>query len=297
MTGKNPVLNFVRAATGWKPCIAAEDLVLRGSRLVLVVHGYNNDEDEASKSYAVLFELLQKMVPNQDVLRSIWEVYWPGYVTVGAKKRTLLSALSYPAQVRKAVLIGRALARFLSSVAVDRAPVEVLFIAHSLGCRVVLETLRDLSDNADISVKAICLMAAAVPVAHIIPNGRLRRAADAAEKRYILHSPADTVLRRYFRAGQLGDHSSQAVGRFGNFWILLLLTPKKPGKDGGDYYDVSSPTTTMCPPGPSAPAPGAGRPLAYRFRCTSTKPTFIGGLGFSQESDRKKQFSLGDCII
>jgi hypothetical protein len=261
VTGKHPALNFVRDGMGFRTSVAARDVVLRGSRLVLVVHGYNNNEDEASKSYDVLFEILGTLVPSPEVLRSIWEVYWPGYVRVGAKKRTLLSALSYPMQVRKAVRIGRALARFLSSVAFDRQPMDVLFIAHSLGCRVVLEAIRGLSEDSGISVKAICLMAAAVPVAHVSASGSLRHAADTAEKRYILHSPADRVLRRYFRAGQLGDRSSEAVGRFGNprsFWDLRLTNVQDTGLDHGDYY---SGVPKADPLGASRTAPMIGRLL------------------------------------
>ncbi|HTB11830.1 MAG TPA: alpha/beta hydrolase [Bryobacteraceae bacterium] len=238
MTGKHPVLNFVPDPPGWKVNVPPESMVLYGSRLVLIVHGYNNDEDEAAHSYDILFESLRELVPNPDVLRSVWEVYWPGYVNISGKKRTALSAFSYPAQVRKAVRIGRALGSFLNSVAVGRESMEVLFVAHSLGCRVVLETIRNLS-TANVSVKAICLMAAAVPVTHVSSAGALRPAADAAEKRYILHSPADTVLKRYFRAGQLGDSWSEAVGRFGNprsYWDVRLSNNVNTGLDHGEYY-------------------------------------------------------------
>ena len=119
---------------------------------------------------------------------------------------------------------------------------DVLFIAHSLGCRIVLETIQHLSGRRRLNVPGICLMAAAVPTFMVSAGGSLRTAAEYADKRYILHSAADRVLRWAFRPGQFfatGRTWPEAVGRFGNpksFWDRRYENVVETGLDHGEYY-------------------------------------------------------------
>src|SRR6185369_5317013 len=84
---------------------------------------------------------------------------------------------------------------------------EIIFVAHSLGCRVVLEALRELLDGRapdaeSHRVPGVCLMAAAVPTFMVDGNARLAGAAMVPRASYVLHSRADMVLRFTFPSGQ-----------------------------------------------------------------------------------------------
>jgi pimeloyl-ACP methyl ester carboxylesterase len=161
--------------------------------------------------------------------------------------------------VLKTPHVAKALADHLRAVPDLR---EVLFIAHSLGCRVVVETLELLRQPAasgkNLSVPAICLMAAAVPVSSVTAGAPLEVAAKSALKHYILYSPADHVLKWFFRPGQffaLGNQWTQAVGRFGkpescwtNNWQNIVNT----GLNHGEYY-AGRPTLSIFSPSRTAP--------------------------------------------
>jgi hypothetical protein len=109
---------------------------------------------------------------------------------------------------------------------------EVFFIAHSLGCRVVLETLRviaeregDESKKSGIPtrlgapVRGILLMAAAVPYQLCEEGAKkpFRRRDPQRPKDWVIHSKCDGVLHHLFPKGEQahsGD-KSEAVGRHG----------------------------------------------------------------------------------
>jgi pimeloyl-ACP methyl ester carboxylesterase len=96
--------------------------------------------------------------------------------------------------------VADALARYCMGL----GPVEVAFIAHSLGCRVVLETVERLAavQNNAVKVTGAVFMAGAVPVQYLLPFGRLRDAARAIERRYCFYSYLDAVLMLAFPPGQ-----------------------------------------------------------------------------------------------
>lgn len=195
-------------------------------RIVLLVHGYNNDKAQAEASYRDLM----KNLPAEYawVADQIWWFFWPSYVerltgsvtdapiTVmtaeaseeGTESNAPLSIPTYAWQVLKAREVGQALGRYLRGLQRDTdVPTEVVFVAHSLGCRVVLEALRELLDGSTLEnerdrVPSVCLMAAAVPTFMIGEGERLERAARLPQASYVLHSRSDAVLQWAFRGGQ-----------------------------------------------------------------------------------------------
>jgi len=189
-------------------------------RMIVFIHGYNNDRAQAQESY----DIVTKRLPDGD-REAAWEFFWPGFIerlTGASSDRALLlapfrdvrqtesnqviSAASYPLQVHKAKEVGRALGRFLDYVRPD----SLIFVAHSLGCRVALEAIRFLvSDGASrrTAMAGACLMAAAVPTYMVDSSrrgvvGDLRAAAKAIVRSFVLHSTNDLVLRALFRIGQ-----------------------------------------------------------------------------------------------
>ncbi len=190
------------------------------ARMIVFIHGYNNDREQAQSSY----DEVTPRLPDTD-RNAVWEFFWPGFVerltgapsdrplslaprrdTRQTESNQAVSAATYPLQVHKARDVGRALGRFLLAV----RPHSVIFVAHSLGCRVALEAVRFLirdSPSQRAAMTGACLMAAAVPTYMIdsstrAPAGELRDAASAIARSFVLHSTNDLVLRTAFRIGQ-----------------------------------------------------------------------------------------------
>ncbi len=177
------------------------------SRLVLLIHGYNNPVKEATEAYDGFFSLQWQLanLPNGGDFapdRNFVEVFWKGDDWWG------LSPLYYPYAVPNARQTAGALAGILMTLAQQRAEgIEVEVVAHSLGTRLALEMLRYLVANSRITVSRIILFAAATPTfmlqdpAH--PGG-LRRAFDAVVRGGVrsLYSGNDIVLSWAFPVGQ-----------------------------------------------------------------------------------------------
>ena len=192
--------------------------VIRG-RMIVLVHGYNNNKAQAEASY----NAVTHMLPDAD-REAVWEFFWPGFIErlTGALTDTplslavhrderetessyLISALSYHRQVDKSKEVGLALGQFLDSL----RPAAIVFVAHSLGCRVTLEAIRFLVSSGAtkrLALPGACLMAAAVPTylveAPSETEGGLRKAATAITRSFVLHSTNDRVLGFAFPLGQ-----------------------------------------------------------------------------------------------
>jgi hypothetical protein len=189
-----------------------------GQPLILLVHGYNNDTHQAAESYFLmrrnLDHLLRLSGVDEAVRKSfqsrMWELYWPAYAPMRhrafgrprPKYEHVVAPLSYSLEVIRArTAVAGGLAQYLTR----RAPSEVFFIAHSLGCRVVLETIKLLAPvlTSPIQLSGFLLMAGAVPVDMLDLGGLLGPGALRARRRYCLHSWRDTVLLTAFPPGQV----------------------------------------------------------------------------------------------
>ena len=205
------------------------------SRVVVLIHGYNNTFASAGESYAGFTAHLEGL----DAL-TFWPLahfFWPGDKPWGA-----LSRASYPVEIGAARRAARELRLFLATLRGPvGAPVEIAFVAHSLGARLLLELLEDARAHAAVPrVPIAALMAAAVPVARVEPDGVLREAASLPGRAVVFHSEHDAVLRWAFRLGQLAageGFASRAVGRFGEprrgLWAVSVPTPH----GHGEYWE------------------------------------------------------------
>lgn len=208
------------------------------SRLVLLVHGYNNTAAEAAESY-------ERFVENVNVHRlqrhgQVCCLHWPGN-----KKWGIFSALAYPLEIRKAKESAARLARYLADYAAATPggwPLDVTLICHSLGNRLALELVDSLRRHPRIRVPHACLFAAAVPTFRVDPGGSLRAAAEAISRSLVLHSGSDAVLHYAFPLGQtaaLDGVFPTAVGRFGHPGPALWTTCGNMGRHAyghGHYW-------------------------------------------------------------
>ncbi len=196
-----------------------EDEQTRRECLVLV-HGFNNHEGEAAEAY-LGFRRRQcqvfRDVSLEGLEKRLGDTFWPG----DAKwfgPLDWLDFMIYPVAVGvaedAAPLLADLLWRMPNLERVD-------FIAHSLGCRLTLETLTLLQQRGHPAIGRVCLMAAAVPCDMLEPGGHFERTLwnlqIAGTEIRVLHSMMDPVLQFAFPPGQTlaGEPSMRALGRYG----------------------------------------------------------------------------------
>ncbi|HEV2305663.1 MAG TPA: hypothetical protein VGR93_09110, partial [Candidatus Acidoferrales bacterium] len=194
-----------------------------GSQIVFLFHGYNDSLAVARASYA---SFLQNFPGPGNPLHDQWQpaihsCFWPGDKAWGP-----FSFASYPLEIGAAKNSAAVFADFLANLPIPGgATLDIFFIAHSLGNRLVLELLTALENlksagrlSSQIQFKGFCSMAAAVPVSFAEPSGPLFRAATLSATRRTLYSEADTVLHFAFPLGESAAGEGffpTAIGRFG----------------------------------------------------------------------------------
>lgn len=191
-----------------------EDLSAR--HIVVLVHGYNNDREKAERSFDHFSNALRRLAPAAigSAAGPTWGFYWPTRVLGPG---FFLS--TYVSCARRAEATGQALANFLAGTLGPRQSVTI--VGHSMGCRVALEAARQFRKlDADQAprprLRALALMAAAVPEPMCDPAGALFDLRCQGSKEWVFHSTHDMVLLFSFPAGQrLLREPGRAVGRRG----------------------------------------------------------------------------------
>ncbi|WP_442430349.1 DUF726 domain-containing protein [Nitrospira sp. T9] len=176
-----------------------------GREAIILVHGFNNHYGEAATAFQGFRKQQYRRDPSllPPALETVLaDAHWPGDAAWGIAD--LVDFLVYPVAVTTAKKAGLVLASHLA-----RMPnLEIVhFIGHSLGCRVILETIRAL--GARPQVGKVCLMAAAVPVFQVEWGGRLEPAMVRARKVLVLYSGSDIVLTLTFPPGQFAAGSGE----------------------------------------------------------------------------------------
>lgn len=187
---------------------------LRSSRLIILIHGYQNSVADAAKSYGLFRAALRSVlwIDNEEVLGSFWEFHWPG-----DHPSPVISMATYAVRVPEAKEAGRLLADYLDTLHDAR---DVVLVAHSLGCRVALHAAtlihnKRQSYNGPL-IGGLFLMAAAVPVDHCHGQAKPYRERAVTGPEVVFHSLHDKALGRAFDSGQkIYGESGDAVGRRG----------------------------------------------------------------------------------
>lgn len=175
--------------------VSGGGLFTRHRTVLFLVHGYNNPQDKASQSYQHFVARLGKVFP------SIVGVYWPGDNWTGG-------AYYIEALERAKVIAGR-FARDIHLAAAGSGGLAIVFAAHSLGCRLALETIRALSFLLQtqpidgLTVSRTVLMAGAVPTYLLKESKDLNLAVRALSvSTKSLYSKSDRVLHYAFPLGE-----------------------------------------------------------------------------------------------
>jgi hypothetical protein len=173
-----------------------------GKRIVLLVHGFNVPILGARDSFQRFerhLENLDRRTFDHERLRRLKEdccwVTWPGDSWVPFAR-----GIAYWRKVGIARAAAVAFADYLRGLISVKQRPEIIIIAHSLGCRMVLEALRAI--DRPIPAMTVVLMAAAVPVEMIEAGGHLAETRAVVEDQRVLYSEWDTVLANLFAPGQ-----------------------------------------------------------------------------------------------
>jgi len=202
------VLTYRLTPLGLPPLLlepVLHELPLQTSKFVLLIHGFNVTEDDAFATYrrfCIEQQRLADLDANDAVSedRAFIEVDWPG----GINAAKAVSWAGYPLAVSQAKELGPRIAADLSEAARRLGHLTLDIVAHSLGCRLAIETIRALGPN--ITVTGIVFQAAAVDVEQLASEQDrygLRSALLNAKCRiHSLYSEGDQVLFRAFPGGQ-----------------------------------------------------------------------------------------------
>jgi hypothetical protein len=187
-------------------------------RILILIHGYENSEEEARTSYERFQASLRRVAGTRmRDIGTIWEFHWPG-----DHPFRILSVATYSNKIGVARACGEALARQWLA---QRKPWQtVCIVAHSLGCRVAVEAVRTIRQMATepygywgARIEAVILMAAAVPVALCESPQFFLCPFDERSREYAFYSRRDRVLGKPFSLGQLLANAPRvAVGRDGD---------------------------------------------------------------------------------
>jgi len=163
------------------------DVLQHCAEIVFLVHGFNVSRQAGT----VALEALAANLPALGAGAAV-AVLWPGDSAIGP--------LSYPFETDKADDSAVELAKFIAD-SLPQKP-RLSLVGHSLGCRVVMETVRQLWIR-DIAVTQVCLMAAAIDNDSRAASAEYREAAAYAGNVCVLYSPADQVLQYAYPLGNL----------------------------------------------------------------------------------------------
>jgi len=163
------------------------DTLQQCQQVVFLVHGFNVNRSNGAAELQNLAQLLP--AANES---AVVAVLWPGDSTFGP--------LSYPFETNKADDSAVELAKFINDNLPQRPAISL--VAHSLGSRVVMQTVQQLKIMG-VAVDQVCLMAAAIDNDSLAPMAEYSAAAAYAARLAVLYSPCDNVLRFAYPAGNL----------------------------------------------------------------------------------------------
>lgn len=225
---------------------------LAASRILLLVHGFANPEETAQRSYEKFAAGLAKVSESfPGTWGAVCEFHWPGDDIRGP----LRSKETYPLRIYVAQTCAVRLYDFFHRETALDSDKNLYIVAHSLGCRLTLEFLREIVKSGQYAgpvVREVALMAAAVPMDTCLPRSGWFLPAETRHE-HVLFSANDQVLHLAFPVGQgaAGEHG-HAVGRGGlpdeRWW-----TRTSTGLGHGEYWGkdkVATRVSTILGTGP-----------------------------------------------
>jgi Alpha/beta hydrolase of unknown function (DUF900) len=207
----------------------SENDLKAAQQLVILIHGFHNSPADAAASFESFRRRVDRAIPAHE----LWEFHWPG-----DHPRPWTSLATYGIRLGYSGAVGRLLGEFL----LTQNCKCVRIVAHSLGCRVALETMRamgTIGPGGPSVVRDVFLLAAAVPVP-LCDGSKSRFPRPLGNPHeHVFHSGRDLVLRSAFPRGQrsVGKHEEgRAVGLYGDPGATRWTDPWDAKLGHGKYW-------------------------------------------------------------
>ena len=206
-----------------KRTFASVKKLLKGKRVLLLIHGYNNDFSDVCRAYNKIETNLNETGHDYDeIVGFTWPGGDKGYDYFAAKRRSSVAA------ARLLDLMGR----------VDFGVLDVM--SHSMGARIVYRALTDAPEDGSYLVRNHFSTAAAIEDEHIEKGERYYSGTRLVEFNWIFHSRHDLVLKVWYQAGELdtplglhGPDDVRSIERHSK--NVKIINCKKYVKGHGDY--------------------------------------------------------------
>jgi len=203
---------------------------------LLLIHGYNDRQVFAAWAYSLFLAQMDASLSTLQTIKVV-ELHWPA-----DKPNVVESAADFAGSITNGLGTAALLASFLNDLASKLAPagkqLQVDIVAHSLGNRITLETIKRL--NPGVRVNSFVLMAAAVNVKDVDTGAGLHASAVMPNRTTVFHSTSDMVLAIAAPAGETlaGEgFFPQAVGRHGKpFHVVWQYESSFDGFGHSDYW-------------------------------------------------------------
>jgi len=158
---------------------------LHDKRVILLIHGYNNEGDDVVRSYDIIDRNIS--IHLKEIYDSVIGYTWPG----GDDR------FDYSAAKTRAGAVAPRVRRWLKDIADVAQAVDIM--NHSMGGRVVLTSLRDARAP---KVRNLFNMASAVDNESIQINEKFYDSSKNCEVLYVFHSKNDSVLKNAYQLAE-----------------------------------------------------------------------------------------------
>lgn len=166
-----------------------------GRKVLLLVHGYNNEQDEVYDAYTIINDKVAEHITNEYDL--VIGYSWPGG-DIG---------LEWYSSKKRANSVARRFRLLISAISENTRSLDIM--SHSLGARVVLKALKQAKEN--IIVRNYFCLAAAVDNEVLEKNEEFHLSVSKVEKIFIFHTRYDGVLSSAYRLAEWDN----ALGLYG----------------------------------------------------------------------------------
>lgn len=160
---------------------------LKDKSVLMIIHGYNNEEDDVVRAYSIIEKHINTHVSNHyDIVIGYT---WPGGD----------DPLDYFAAKRRSSAVSPRVSWWLSDINSSAKCLDVM--THSMGSRVAFLAIQSTKEK----VRNLFTMAAAVDNESIQTNEPFYSPTQLCEKVYVFHSKNDPVLGMAYRTAELDN--------------------------------------------------------------------------------------------
>lgn len=167
---------------------------ISGKRVLVLVHGYNNEPEDVHNAYAIIESKIAKLTANQ--IDQVIGYIWPGGD----------DPLDYFAAKRRANALARRFGIWLQKMEGNNATIDLM--GHSMGVRVILKALKTRDRRV---VRNVFTMAAAVDNQSVQRDEEFFVSTQQCENMFIFHSKHDSTLKYLYSIAEF-DYALGLVG-------------------------------------------------------------------------------------